>query len=87
LLEKLRYEEREQKFKLWQDRFDDVFIKSGSLYRLFLTFKRLDMLSGRHARETHAENIFDVQETVGWKHPTARKTLLKRFPNSADKKH
>ena len=38
LLEKLQYEHREQKFKLWQDRFDDVFIKSRELVETKLSY-------------------------------------------------
>lgn len=38
LLEKLRYEQREQKFKLWQDRFDDVFIKSKEMLETKLSY-------------------------------------------------
>jgi len=38
LLEKLRYEHREQMFKLWQDRFDDVFIKSKEMMETKLLY-------------------------------------------------
>jgi len=38
LLDKLRYEQREQKFKLWQDRFDDVFIKSKEMIETKLSY-------------------------------------------------
>lgn len=44
LLEKLRFEKREQKFKLWQDRFDDVFIKSREMAATKIEYMHLNPL-------------------------------------------
>ncbi len=38
LLEKLRFENRKQKFKVWMDRFDDVVIRSTKILMIKLNY-------------------------------------------------
>ncbi len=38
MFDKLRYEHREQKFKIWTDRFDDVCITSADMLRIKLNY-------------------------------------------------
>jgi putative transposase len=44
LLDQLRFEKRDQKFKLWQDRFDDVFIKSREMAATKIEYMHLNPL-------------------------------------------